>query len=470
MWINHFSSVAICFLFAYVPIASALTFDSPIAYAENFNGESSFPTAPEFDALGAGGAVNRGVSAPAPTLLATAVRQDVDIADSFDGIEIDFDHETISTLASDVGIRAKYSGLSVVGDGTMRLNLFMRFALDDDVVLGGTTVAAFFDIRRIGTFVSVEFRLGEEHVGPGADEFLTLTDAFLTPAVVAELLTGAPFTVDFEVDRAAATVRASIQAGSQPAVEAPPLAMTLAHDYSLTWVGAHFQDVAFEGNSGSVDLEDLQIFAEPHTFEPLLNLDVGSFWGVPDPSYGAAGAPGVWNQVVIGHTPLVDLMGGNTAMSATLTASLLSEYSIAGDDVRNLMSDWAADPTGWALFVDGLPQVGAYRVTYYAMASGPAETGLLSTNGLVTNSLPGKPGIPFPVTLEGSTYLKVETIADGGDLDLFADSVGTETQLSGVQIESTLVVPEAGFGVGLLAAATALAGVSRRRSEVSCGD
>jgi len=467
MWINHFSLIAMSIVVMYASIANALIFDSPIAYVETFDGETSFPTAPEFDALGAGGAVNRGVSPPAPTFLATALRQSLDTADSFDGIEVEVDHEMISTLASNIGIRAEYSGLSIVGDGTMRLNLFMRLALDDDEVFGGTTVAAFFDIRRIGSFVSVEFRLGEEHVGPGADEFLTLTDVFLSPAVVAELVAGNPFTVDFKLDRETAMLRASIQAGAQPEVEAPPLALTLAHEHSLTWVSAHFQDVAFEGNSGSVDLDEIQILAAPHTYEPLLNLDVGSFWGVPDSSYGAEGAPGVWNQVLIGQTPLVDLMGNATAMSATLTAASLSEYSISGDDVRDLMSDWAADPTGWALLVDGLPVSGAYRVTYYAMASGPAETGILSTNGLLTNSLPGKPGIPFPVTLEGATYTKVEAIAEGGELDMFADSVGTETQLSGVQIERTLAVPEVGVGVGLLAGVTALASASRRRSGIA---
>lgn len=445
--------------------AGALVFDSPIAYQENFDGEVGYPTTPDFDAFGAGGVVDRVELGPPPTLIGGAVRETAGAADFEDGVEVEIDHEIISTLASEVGVRADFAGLDFVGDGTARINVFAFFALDDEPGVSGTAVGVSFEVRRIDGAFFGRFRFIEEHTGPGAEEFLTLNETFVDQTLMSAIDAGVPFTIDVEIDRAAATARASLQVGAQPELLAPPIALTLAHDYSITRVSQFLSLLFYDEQEVEVDLDRIQIFAEPHIFEPLLNLDLGSFWGVPDPTYGAAGSPGVWNEVGIGANALVDLAGNATALSAELTAESLGQVQIDGDDVRNLMSDWAADPSGWALYIDGLLDPGAYRVTYYATAAGAAETGLLSTNGLLTNSVPGVGGIPWPVTIEGITYTKVETIADAGALDLFSDTVGGETQLSGVQVERTVVVPESGFGIGILCGVGVLMSVGRQRAN-----
>lgn len=104
------------------------------------------------------------------------------------------------------------------------------------------------------------------------------------------------------------------------------------------------------------------------------NVDVGSTYGTPGPSFGGAAAqPGTWNAVAAtqGSSPLVSLAGGATGVTLACSGAGSLEFSYdnpgtLGDD-QALMDD-ASDPMGFSTWTFTGLAPGNYVLTTYAWA------------------------------------------------------------------------------------------------------
>ncbi len=462
---GRLSILSLVFVLAALPMAaSGLVFSTPIAVLEDFEGEASFPAAPEIDVIGTSATTGWQDFPGVPTLLGSAAGIQVDASEFREGVELDLDDEQLSTLEFDVGLRSRFSDLSFTGDGEARVTQALRMALDDEP-LQGTTVAAFVDLRRIGTFHLATLWILEEQVGTAVPDLLSVQSIPLSSTAADLLFAGADFTMDLEIDRAAALAHASLDIDGGPLFFSPALPLAYAHESSLTKVIQFAENRSGGTIDVSIDLDQYALFAAPAAYTALFNVDVGTFWDAPSPSYGAAGSPGVWNQLAVGSQSLVDLDGFPTSTTADLGASGLGLIEANGGDVRDLLADWARDPVGWTVELGGLPADGAYRVIFYTMGSGLAESGELHANGQMHPSLPG---VGVPMLVEDASYAQVETLVMGGELDLagVASGASGEAHLSGLQIQAAIPLPEPGLPTALMVGAAAFARCACRRGSI----
>lgn len=432
--------------------AHALPFTTVLAYDENFVGETIYPTTPEIDLFAAGGlAPDPSAGSPA-ALVGSSVQFQVSQSDFRDGVELILDPDTISTVESDVGMRGEYSGVDFSGSGEGRIIQLLRFTLDDDLVLGGSFVGSALQIMEFQSnqIAMLWVREERDRIEPPAISYSDSRITNLSLVDANRILAGEEFTLDVAIDRTQGTAQASIQIGGDPEITTDALPLLYAQDYSVSSARQYLDLAGIEPITVEARLEQFQIYAEPHEYVPLFNIDVGSFWGTPTPGYAAAGGPGFWNELGFAVIELADLSGETTDTTAQLSAQSLGLIEANGGETRDLLADWAADPLGWTLTIDDLPSDGAYRATFYTLGSGFAESGTLFANG---ESHPSLPGVGVPSLVEGQSFARIDTLVTGGLLDLSAVTTGAAapipTHLSGVQIERTVPLPEPGFGLGL---------------------
>ena len=449
-----------CVLYSYA--SYALNFTTTVVYQEDFNLETAFPTTPEIDTMGSGALVSTPNGGSPPTFTGLGAHYLVSIADIRDGLFVEVDDDQFSTVEANVGLRGTFSGLTFSDEGEARLVQAIRFTLDDDIVLGGTSVASFVQVIQHETFASAVLWILEEHVGPNSptDDHLDFLTLNLPIATANQLVAGVSFTVDLEVDRTAGTARASLLVGSDPEITTQPLPLMFAQDYSVSSARQYIDHRSNTSMTIELDQHLFELYADPHVYVPLFNLDLGNAWGTPSASYAAAGSPGFWQELVLGANSLSNVDGVATGTTATVMGTALGSENVAGGEIRDLLADWLEDRVGWSVSIANLPIDGAYRVLLYSLGVGPADSGTLFANG---DTHPSIPGTGVLALIEGQSYARIDTLVAGGTLDLSATATNPggvllPTHLSALQIETTVPLPEPTFGIGLALGAIALVG------------
>ncbi|MFK7894693.1 MAG: hypothetical protein AB8G23_02595 [Myxococcota bacterium] len=452
--------------------ASALDFEVPLVYQENFVGENSFPTTSEIDVMDGGGLVARLPSMTPTTFTGTSARLIAAVSGHPEGVYAEMDDMQYSTVESNVGVRAVYSGLTSASPGKARLTSLLRFTRDDDVMPGGTLLATYLRISPLTpNFVVVRLGVLEERLGPNGMPSYTGSRETLINYVNNDMpFSEVSFISDLKVDRAAGLAVASVQIGSDDEITTDSLPLVYAQDYSVSSAQQYFLHEGENADPFEVDLDSFQVFAQPYVFEPLFNIDMGSSVGTPADSYAAAGFPGYWNPFALGPNTLRDVDGVTVPATAFLNANSFDQVLVGGEDAR-LLADWAEDAAGWAVTFADLARDGAYRVKVYTMADGLAESGALVANDEPHETLLG---VALPSLVEGDSYAVIDTLVEDGKLTVssfptFA-GVPPNTHLAGLQIETTVPLPEPGMismlAVGMLGLAASRRTRRRRRTRI----
>jgi hypothetical protein len=171
-----------------------------------------------------------------------------------------------------------------------------------------------------------------------------------------------------------------------------------------------------------------------------LNIDFGSGTSAPPATYGAAGQPGVWNEIPAAHgttTPgLVDLSGAVTAVSVSQIGGLAllddNDPAVTGDHAL-LLDDFLVtynDGLESCLYLNALA-AGTYEVLIYARMPDPAVLSYTSVDQepgfphwSVGGAWPGHHGLLV------SYSRHVAVVSAAGDLDLHSGIVpGADEQL-----------------------------------------
>jgi hypothetical protein len=177
-----------------------------------------------------------------------------------------------------------------------------------------------------------------------------------------------------------------------------------------------------------------------------LNIDFGSAYGLVDSSFaGAANQAGVWNSTNSSSGTFVDLSGGATDVSYSLSGYANANYSYGGstpgyDDEDYLLNDYFYSyNNSWTLTLSGL-DAGVYDITYYSGSLNNVPTGDLTINGIAAANVIGGfyDGTPLA---EGTHWGVARQVAVGSDGLLTMTSGGTNTfeGLAGMQVA---VAPE----------------------------
>ncbi len=190
----------------------------------------------------------------------------------------------------------------------------------------------------------------------------------------------------------------------------------------------------------------LALVVSPVSAEDL-NVDLGTHWGVPSSTFGAAaGQPGTWNEVgVTGSAGLVDTAGSPT--SVTMTVSALTDTGWTGsgsDDVGTLIEDNIFSSGGgtWSVSLGGLAD-GAYELYLYAPAHPSVASGDVESGTFWHPSISGAWSGSF---VEGTNHLRVTVLVTGGQLEI-SSGLDTTHGLAGLQLVE--VEYTAGFNVDL---------------------
>jgi hypothetical protein len=202
---------------------------------------------------------------------------------------------------------------------------------------------------------------------------------------------------------------------------------------------------------------------------PTLNVDLGVHFGVPDDSFGAAGAAGHWERLGLGsHEGLRDVNGALTATSITVTAGADTGWSSSGTtNAERLFDDdiWSSGTTPWSADISGLPP-GWYEVKLYAPAHPSIPSGPLSVNGTALGEIPGDENAAL---IEGTSWTSVVVEAPQGRIEIGGGGVSS-SGLAGLQLAPKKApafvspVPALGpVGVGGLVLAVAVLGALRAR-------
>ena len=194
-----------------------------------------------------------------------------------------------------------------------------------------------------------------------------------------------------------------------------------------------------------------------------INIDFGSFLGLPPSTYGAAAygttlvGESHWNQITAEETKgLVDLKGDPTGVNLLLKSPHLTigHAGTHGEEDKFLLNDNFhnnGNKDEWSIEILGL-DVGRYDIYYYAPQQAIIETGLFAINGVdIPESLAG--GDRLEPTLErGVTWDVFNDVCIGlkeciGSLGLLLDFQPPSTVpgdyfgLSGLQLVQTSSAP-----------------------------
>ena len=190
------------------------------------------------------------------------------------------------------------------------------------------------------------------------------------------------------------------------------------------------------------------VYCAPAAAAQSLNIDLGTYYGTPPATYGAAsGQAGTWNEAGLGLTALVDLSGGSTGSSVTVVADSPTGGTVTNptnDDGLLLRDNFYVSNAGtWTVDVSGLAP-GDYRIFLYASSNSATPTGNMLVEGVGVPSLFGDWDA---VLIEGVSWAQVAVPITDGTLNISgADTAASG--LAGVQIVPYLRGVNIDFGTG----------------------
>lgn len=440
--LRNLGIMAIPFLFL---IASPATAThpalQPLAFAENFTGETSTPTTPEIDLLGTSGLIVDGTFSGSAAQL------------SIDSVDIDsitffslVDTESVSTHGSRHTFRAEFENLALASDGSTNLRMGASF-----LPVGPGTVSQIQVLlilvkdAGIGDFAFLRIQeLDPNDISNPLGE----SSVELLASEATAILSGAHVLLELTVSSSGSTAFAEVEIDGVPASVGGILNLT---DYDQQTL-----EIAFFGLSHffilsstpptTVDLTLVEVYANVQSlsFEPLFNIDVSTAYGVPSNSYGAAGGAGEWNRFLnLGGLLLVDVNNLTTGASAILSSAMIDVIGLPSTEDGSLLLDSAqdcTDPDEWSLDFAGLAD-GVYRIIAYAPSSSNTQTGHISIDGqLAINSLPGDTS---SVLIEGTSWDTTLAVVSGGTLSI--DGLGNGAVscagIAGIQLELATTTP-----------------------------
>jgi hypothetical protein len=405
----------------------------PRVFLETFQGETSSPTTPDEDYLGTGGVISGGTFTGTVAQLAIGVAP-VEVA-SYQLLDVDL----ISTRGSDHGFRVDFDNLSVVSDGSVALASVVEFS---EIGSGAPLRLA------VGVIVtqsvngnSASLQLAEvDFVNPDNLSILNLTEVEATA-----ILNGAVVRVDGHVDHDGGFLSADV-AIDGTIVSGNSLSLLSYGEHSLS------NGVAVLGfqpptppTSAVVDVLRLEAYAQPMTFEPLFNIDVGGGSGTPTSLFDAAGGPGYWNLLQSsGVHLLTDVDGIPTATSALLSPLAILNFGTGyQSDFGALFGDYGdtcSSPFEWSVDFSGLAD-GTYRALVYASGASTNDTGEISINGVP--SIGVLPGLTTQLHVQGINWDSAHGAASGGNL--LIEGIGTGSAacvaVAGLQLEVGVPIP-----------------------------
>lgn len=431
------AAALVSILFAAPAVARDLS-DLTRVYVETYAGEVAFPLTPEVDSFGS----ERGVEPldvfgfDVPSLTGSSARTFTSASTAGKSSLLYFPGRP---GILDVAVRGEFAALSMAADGAARIGVGMLFGIE---VAPFITVAAVVEVEVTGGFATATLELSETDGVPGGST--TLVTAALPAAMANAIAAGAAVRIDLRVERLfldPQTTEASVSVAGHTDVDlGMPLSMLGGSNLIFVSQAAELEpDVSFP--SSAVEATELQLFTG-RVFEPVFNIDLGASRGTPAESYGAAGAPGVWNTIGGGTTPLVDVTGAPSSANATFSGFIEAQATTSPPNAGPLLADNLEDcttPSDWLLDVDGLPD-DDFRVTLYGPSNTGAQTGAMTVNDVPVPTLLGDPGSTL---IEGTsvarvvvpTFIgKVKTVGVGGG---FGECRG----IAGIQFERLVPPP-----------------------------
>jgi hypothetical protein len=189
-----------------------------------------------------------------------------------------------------------------------------------------------------------------------------------------------------------------------------------------------------------------------------LQVDLGTFFGPPSGSFGAAaGQRGSWNEVGFVSDPLVDSYSWPSAASVSVTAlSDTGWTSSPSDDADLLLFDniYSASGNPWQVEFSALAH-GDSILYLYAPGNPSVETGDMTVNGEAVEGIPGSSS--SGTLVPGVSWTAVEVSIDDGTLTI-AGSGSSFSGLAGLQI-----VPEPSTPLALASGLLLLGSFQRGR-------
>lgn len=198
------------------PAAGALDFGgASVVYRELLAGETTYPTTPEIDKIGAGGFI--GASIPlgsAPTLTGSAAHVSLPYPGPFSRLLLLIQSNVLGE--SSFGLRAGFENLTASSPGFSRSEVSAGFDLPTHPIVG-VLLAVAHNPGNDSAQLSV---LNSSQAGGGAESVP------IPPAALAALVAGAAFEIDLFVDRSKQTAVGSVAINGFGTIETPVLALT----------------------------------------------------------------------------------------------------------------------------------------------------------------------------------------------------------------------------------------------------
>jgi hypothetical protein len=428
--------MAISLLFLTASPATGIDFSPlPLAFVENFTGETSTPTTPEIDLLGTSGLTVDGTFSGSAAQLSI---DDVDI-DSLTLFSL-VDTTSVSTHGSSHGLRAEFENLALASDGSANL----RIGASLQPVGPGTVSQIQVLLILVQDAGAGDFAFLRIHELDPDDLSNPIGESSvqLLASEATAILSGAHVRLDLFIDDSINIADAEIEIDGVPASAGTFLALA---DYTrqtleFAFFGlTHFVNLSLTPPA-TVDVTLVEAYAnvQPLSFVPLFNIDFSGATGTPPNSYAAAGGAGEWNRFLnLGGLLLVDVNNLVTGASATISSETINNFGgpLGGD--ADLLADSTSDcndPDEWSLTFAGLTD-GVYKIIAYAPISAAVQTGDISIDGsLAIDSLPGD----SPAALvEGTSWDSTLAVVSGGTLSI--DGLGNGAVscagIAGVQLE-----------------------------------
>ena len=427
---------AIALLLLIASPATAIDFSPlPLAFVENFAGESSTPTTPEIDLLGTNGLTVDGTFSGSAAQLSI---DDIDI-ESLTVFSL-VDTTSASTHGSNHGLRAEFENLALASDGSANLRIGASFQpVGPGTVSQIQVLLILVQDAGAGDFAYLRIQELDPNDLPNP---IGESSVQLLASEATAILSGAHVRVDVLIDDSSSTVAAEIEIDGVPGSAGGFLLLTDYTHQTLEFALfglAHFFNLSSTPPT-TVDVTLVETYAnvQPLSFAPLFNIDFSGATGTPPNSYAAAGGAGEWNRFLnLGGLLLVDVNNLVTGASATISSETIDNFggSLGGD--ADLLADSTSDcndPDEWSLTFAGLTD-GVYKIIAYAPTSAAVQTGDISIDGsLVIDSLPGD----SPAALvEGTSWDTTLAVVSGGTLSI--DGLGNGAVscagIAGVQLE-----------------------------------
>jgi hypothetical protein len=195
--------------------------------------------------------------------------------------------------------------------------------------------------------------------------------------------------------------------------------------------------------------------AAPAAAETTLNVNFGPAGATPSPTYGAAGAPGVWNTVTgiagsVYHLTAADGSQVTLTQSPTATDLATTDPALSGDDATLLNNGLVTMGAETCLMFSGI-KAGNYEVLVYAWLPNQPTVKSRTRQDEAPSTI-DVGGTWTGAQLEGVTYARYTvTVGTDGNLPVHSGlAAGPAAALNAVQIRplaSSPLPPQVDAGV-----------------------